>query len=93
MKLHQQFDLNFGIIRALGRDLMTIPPYMIDKLVTDLTEKGYTVFKSSANFMGIPQSITVIKDFTGPFAARLAAKAKDDFNNISKSLGIENLFE
>ncbi len=93
MKIHQQFDLNVEITKSAGRDLLTIPPYLVEELVTNLTKKGYMVLMSSANFMGIPQSITVIKDFTGPFVSKFSAKISDDFNAVSKRLGIDNLFE
>ena len=93
MKIHQQFDLNAKTIKSTGRELLTIPPYLVEELVTNLTKKGYMVLMSSANFMGLPQSITVIKDFTGPFVSKFSAKINGDFNAVSKRLGIENLFE
>ena len=39
------------------------------------------------------KSITVIKNFTGPFVTQFSAKAKEDFDDASKALGIERLFE
>jgi len=93
MRLHQQFDLNLSIMRPLGRELITIPPYLVEELILSLSKRGYQVLKSSAYFMGIPQSITVVNDFTGPFVSKFSTKIRDDFASISKSLGIENLFE
>lgn len=77
----------------MGRELLAIPPYLVEELITDLTKRGYTVLKSSAYYMGIPQSITVIKDFTGPFVTKFSAKVQHDFNAVSRALGIERLFE
>ena len=68
-------------------------PLLVEKLVKDLIEKGYVVIKSSAYHMGIPQSITVIKDFTGPFVTIFSTKVKEDFNAVSTALGIGKLFE
>lgn len=93
MRLQQQFDLNRGSITALGREFLTIPPYIIEELVVGLTKKGYTVLKSSINFMGIPRSITVVKEFTGPFVTSFSLKIREDFRNVSQRLGIERLFE
>ncbi|MBI2656842.1 hypothetical protein HYX03_03825 [Candidatus Woesearchaeota archaeon] len=93
MKMHHQFDLNFSIIRPMGRELLTIPPYLVEELITKLTKRGYTVLKSSAYHMGIPQSITVIKEFTGPFVTKFSAKVQHDFNAVARALGIERLFE
>ena len=93
MRLHHQFDLDIENVKRLGRDLFTLPPYILEELVTTLTKKGYTVLKSSADFMGIPKSITVVKEFTGPFVTMFSAKMKKDFNFITKKLGIERLFQ
>ena len=93
MKLHQQFDLNLKTINDFGRELLAIPPYIIEEMVVNLTKRSYTVIKSSAHYMGIPQSITVIKDFTGPFVTRFSMKIREDFSDVSKALGIEKLFE
>ena len=93
MKLHQQFDLRNDVIRPMGRELLEIPPYLVEELAAKLSKKGYTILKSSAHYMGIPKSITVVKEFTGPFVAQFTAKIKDDFKAISKSLGIDELFE
>lgn len=93
MKLQQQFDLNLKILNDLGRELLAIPPHLIEELISSLTKKGYVVIKSSAYYMGIPQSITIIKDFTGPFVTQFSSKVKEDFNAVSKVLGIEKLFE
>jgi|SRR3989344_8700923 len=97
MKLHQQFDLN---LNALGIDkVRDIPraindvPILVEKLIKDLIERGYIVIESSARYMEVPQSITVIKDFTGPFVMKFSAKARDDFKAVSRALGIEKLFE
>ncbi|MBI3035137.1 hypothetical protein HYY71_02335 [Candidatus Woesearchaeota archaeon] len=96
MKLHQQFDLNQ---KALKIGISDIPrainemPALVEKLTKDLLEEGYIVIESSARYMGIPQSIVVIKDFTGPFVAKFSAKMQHDFNAISRALGIERLFE
>lgn len=97
MRLHQQFDLNPNEINS-GR-FSHIPKkinkahVLVEKLVRDLLEEGYIIIESSSRYMGVPQSITVVKEFTGPFAARFSAKAQHDFNAISRSLGIEKLFE
>lgn len=92
MKLHQQFDLNPNVIRPFGRELFAVPPYSIEELALKMSRKGYTVLQSSAYFMGIPQSITLVKNFTGPFATRFSAKMKEDFANAAKNLGMEELF-
>lgn len=95
MRLHQQFDLNTEILRNLS----SIPekinefPSIVEKLTKGMIEGGYTVIKSAAYDMGVPQSITVIKEFTGPFATFFSTKIKKDFNSASKALGIEKLFE
>jgi len=93
MKLHQQFDLNLKTINDLGRELLAVPPHLIEQLVFSLARRGYTVVKSPAYYMGVPQSIIVIKDFTGPFVAHFTAKIRKDFSSASKTLGIERLFE
>ena len=93
MKLYHQFDLKNEVLRSLGRELFEVPPYVVEELVKNLSRKGYTILKSSANYMGLPKSITVIKEFTGPFVGQFTAKIKDDFRNISKKLGISELFE
>ncbi len=92
MRLHQQFDLKIEPILG-GRQDLAIHPYVIEELIANLTRKGYRVIKSSANHMGMPQSITIIKDFTGPFAAMFSAKAKEDFDSITKRLGIDGMFQ
>ncbi len=91
--MHQQFDLNFSVMKGMGRDLLTIPPFIIEELVTNLSRKGYKVLQSSAYFMGLPQSITVVRDFTGPFVGKFSTKIREDFTSITKNLGIEKLFE
>ncbi len=68
-------------------------PVLVDKLIKDLLERGYIVIESSARHMGIPQSIIVIKDFTGPFVTKFSTKIQNDFNAVSKKLGVEKLFE
>ena len=89
MKVHQQFDLNVNDIpKAINKI-----PFLVEKLIKDLIEKGYIVIESSPRYMEIPQSITVIKDFTGPFVINFSSKAKEDFKSISRALGIEKLFE
>lgn len=93
MKMHRQFDLNVNNVKLFGRDLLVIPPYVIEELTSNLSKKGYTVLKSSAYFMGIPQSITVVKEFTGPFVTQFASKIRNDFENVSNKLGIRELFE
>jgi len=40
----------------------------------------------------MPQSIFVIKEFTGPFVTHFSTKIKNDFQAISKALRIEGLF-
>lgn len=97
MKLHQQFDLNLDVLKV--KNFNDIPralnevPLLVERLVKNLLEKGYDVIKEGAGFMGIPKSITVIKNFTGPFVTQFSAKAKEDFDDASKDLGIERLFE
>ena len=97
MKLHQQFDLNLDIVKI--ENFNDIPkaineiPLLVEKLTKDLLERGYIVIESSAKHMGIPQSIIVIKDFTGPFVTKFSTKIQNDFNAVSKTLGIEKLFE
>ena len=68
-------------------------PELVERLIKDLVGKGYIVIHSSARYMGIPQSITVIKDFTGPFVTQLSTKIQDDFKALSKQLGIGELFK
>lgn len=92
MRIHQQFDLDLSRITPLGRELLAIPPYIVENLVRSLSRKGYVVLKSSAYYMGIPQSITVVKEFTGPFVTKFSSKIKEDFDTVSKGLKIEKLF-
>ena len=70
-----------------------MPPYTIEELVSNLSKKGYTVLKSSAYHTGIPQIITIVKEFTGPFVSQFTNKIKDDFDAVSKKLGIREMFE
>ena len=97
MKLHQQFDLNLNALKI--DNFKEIPkavneiPVLVEKLIKDLLEEGYIVIESSASYMGIPKSITVVKDFTGPFVTRFSAKVQNDFNALSKTIGIDRLFE
>lgn len=99
MKLYQQFDLNLNALKIDDFRGIDIPqaindiPVLVEKLIKDLLEEGYIVIESSARQMGIPQSITVVKDFTGPFVTKFSAKIQHDFNAISKAIGIERLFE
>lgn len=93
MRLHHQFDLNANNINSMGRDLLTIPPFIIEELISNLSKNGYTVLKSSAYYMGIPKSITVVKEFTGPFVSQFASKIRNDFERVSEKLGIRELFE
>lgn len=97
MKLHRQFDLNmdvFGLqsINDIPKKINEIP-LLVEKLIRDLLEEGYIVIESSARHMGVPKSITVIKNFTGPFVTKFSTKIQDDFSDLSKALGIEKLFE
>lgn len=89
MKLHQQFDINFNDIPRTINEI----PILVEKLIKELLEKGYDVVKEGAYSAGIPQSITIIKEFTGPFVTQFSEKTKEDFNAVSKALGIEKLFE
>ena len=97
MKLYQQFDLNRKVLKI--DNLNDIPkavnemPVLVEKLIKDLLEEGYIVIESSARYMGIPKTITIVKDFTGPFVTRFSAKIQHDFNALSRTLGIEKLFE
>ena len=97
MKLYRQFDLNLenlkinnfnGIPKAINEI-----PILVEKLITNLLDRGYDVVKEGVHFTGLPQSITIVKDFTGPFAIKFSAKIKDDFDALSKTPGIERLFE
>ena len=97
MKVHQQFDLNPTALKPnnftdLPRAVNEVP-ILVEKLVKDLLGKGYMVIESSAKFMGIPKSITVVKSFTGPFVTQFSIKTKEDFTAISRRLGLEMLFE
>ncbi len=97
MKVHHQFDLNLSFLRQ--RNFSGISKNInensiqIEKLIQALIGRGYMVIESSPRYMGIPQSITIIKDLTGPFVVRLSSKVQDDFKAISSALGIEKLFE
>ena len=92
MRIHQQFDLDIDNIKPLGREFFAIPPYIMENLITRLSKKGYTVLISSAYYMGIPQSITVIKKITGTTETKFSSKIKEDFDAVSKGLKIEKLF-
>ncbi len=92
MRLYEEFDLNLSEMKRIGRDFMVIPPHLIEELVNHLKEKGYTVLKSTMDFMGVPKSITIVKNFKGPFATMFSAKMKEDFINETRSLGMEELF-
>ncbi|MBI2659049.1 hypothetical protein HYX05_03040 [Candidatus Woesearchaeota archaeon] len=94
MKLYQQFDLNLNALK-IGSipNIINEIPVLVEKLVKDLLEDGYIVIESSARHMGIPRSITVVKDFTGPFVTKFSAKVRNDFDAVSKAIGIERLFE
>jgi len=94
MKLHQQFDLNmkkFGLEKLPEK--ATKAPELIEQLVKNLVEEGYIVIMSSAKFMEIPKTITVVKDFTGPMVTYVSTKINDDFNSLAESLGIRKLFD
>lgn len=97
MKLHQQFDLNLMALKpenfnGLPRSINTASE-LVERLVKSLLEQGYVVIESSAKHMGIPNSITVVKDFTGPFATLFSSRINEEFSKLSKSIGIERLFE
>jgi len=94
MKLYQQFDLNLNALK-IGNipNIMNEIPVLVEKLIKDLLEDGYIVVESSAKHMGIPKTITIVKDFTGPFVTKFSAKIQHDFNALSKAMGIEMLFE
>ncbi|MBI2541905.1 hypothetical protein HYV80_04300 [Candidatus Woesearchaeota archaeon] len=97
MKLHQQFDLNLRALKP--ENFNNIPrainmmPGLVEGLVKRLLGQGYVVIESSARYMGIPKSITVIKDFSGPFATMFSAKINEEFSSFSKRIGVERLFE
>lgn len=97
MKIHQQFDLNLRALKPESFDdiprAINEAPVLIEKLTKNLLEQGYIVIESSARYMGIPKTITVIKDFTGPFATMFSSKINEDFNTLSRKLGMERLFE
>ena len=94
MKVHQQFDLD---LRKF--DLGKLPqkaaevPELIEQLVKSLVEEGYIVIMSSVKYMGIPKTITVVKDFTGPMVTYVSTKINDDFNSLAENLGIRKLFD
>ena len=67
-------------------------PSLVDKLIKQLLKEGYIVVESPIRFMGIPQSITIIRNFTGPFATHFSMKLKEDFDAVSRAIGIEKLF-
>ena len=97
MKLHQQFDLNLkalkiGNINDIPKAVNEIP-VLVENLIKNLLEEGYIVIESSARYMGIPKSITIVKDFTGQFVTKFSAKIQNDFNELSKAIGIDRLFE
>ncbi|MBI2653128.1 hypothetical protein HYX00_06690 [Candidatus Woesearchaeota archaeon] len=97
MRLYRQFDLNLENLKInnfndVPRAINEIP-ILVEKLIKNLSDKGYEVVKEGVHFTGLPQSITIIKDFTGPFVTNFSIKVKDDFDALSKTLGIESLFE
>lgn len=97
MKLYRQFDLNLENLKInnfndVPRAINEIP-ILVEKLIKNLSDKGYEVVKEGVHFTGLPQSIAIIKDFTGPFVTNFSIKVKDDFDALSKTLGIESLFE
>lgn len=97
MKLHQQFDLNLKALKPESfNDLpraINKAPILVEKLTKNLLEQGYIVIESSARYMGIPKTITIIKDFTGPFTTMFSSKINEEFNTLSRKLGMEKLFE
>lgn len=97
MKIHQQFDLNLKALQPESfNDIpraMNEMPVLVEKLIKNLLEQGYIVIESSAKYMGIPKTITVIKDSTGPFAIMFSRKINDEFRSFSRKLGMEKLFE
>ena len=96
MKLHQQFDLN---LRVINQEINEIPkavneiPALVEKLIRNLLKKGYMVIQEGVSSLGVPKRITVIKEFSGPFVTHFSIKTKKDFKSVSRSLGIEKLFE
>ena len=96
MILHKQFDLNLELLKVdsfndIPRAINEVP-ILVENVVKGLLERGYTVIESSADYMGIPKSITVIKEFTGPFVSIFATKINEDFESVSEALGIKKLF-
>ena len=94
--MHQQFDLNVEMFRTASTDAIERVkeiPSLVEELTKDLIKRGYIVIESSSRYMGIPQSITVVKDFTGPFVLKICSEAKEDFKKASRALGLERLFE
>ena len=92
MRLHEEFDINLRTLEGLNKGSLKIYRSHVEELVRNLTKKGYCVGKSSLCYLGIPQSISVIKEFTGPFVTHFSMKIKNDFQAISKALRIEELF-
>ena len=97
MKLHKQFDINHNALKFKKFDDITRNmnefPVLVEKLIKGLLEKGYDVAKGGVYLTGIPQNITVIKEITSPFVTQFSEKAKEDFDAVSRALGIEKLFE
>ena len=92
MRLYEEFEINLRILEGLNKGSLEIYRSHVEELVKNLAKKGYLVGKPSLCYLRIPQSIFVIKEFTGPFVTHFSTKIKNDFQAISKALRIEELF-
>ncbi|MBI3027171.1 hypothetical protein HYY70_03585 [Candidatus Woesearchaeota archaeon] len=92
MRIHQQFDLKIDKFNEIHK-VISEAPSLVEKLTKELIGQGYQVIMEGANQIGLPRSIIVIKEFTGPFATLFSTKIRNDFNAVSKALGIERVFE
>ena len=92
MKVHQQFDLNDRMLHSMRRDGFSIAPHKFEEFIALLSRKGYTIIKSSSYVMGIPQSITLIKETTELIAGNIASKIREDFKAVSERTGIGSIF-
>jgi hypothetical protein len=91
MKVHRQFDLDIRALKSLNRDGSGIPQ-KIEEFLISLSKKGYTVLNSSSYVMGIPQSITLIKEVTGSIGSAIAMTIKEDFDAVSEKAGVRKMF-
>ena len=91
MKVHQQFDLDVSALKKAAKESSAVSQ-KIEELLFSLSKKGYTVLKSSSYVMGIPQSITIIKEATGSIASAITSSIKEDFDSVSERSGMQKVF-